>query len=72
MENYHIFSVRKVRFILKTMCSMYYKNILLERSQAFVLKLDFLHLFSDSISKTPGKYKTIPCLKLVPKKKFSF
>lgn len=59
MENYHIFSVIKMGFILKNMCSMYYKNVLLERSWTFVLKLDFLHLFSDSTLKTPNKYKTI-------------
>lgn len=46
---------------------MYYKNMLLERSWTYVLKLDFMHLFSDSILKTPSKYKTMPFLKLVLK-----
>lgn len=64
MENYHTFSAIKMGFILKHMCSMYFKNMLLEELD-ICFKLGFLYLFSDPTLKSPNQCKTIPFLKLI-------
>lgn len=67
MENYHIFSMIRMGFILKKKNNnkrhvqhILLKKMLRERNWTFVLKLGFLHLFSDSILKTLNKCKTKP------------
>lgn len=62
MENYHIFSMIRMGFILKKHVQhvLKKKKKLQERNWTFVLKLGFLHLFSDSILKTLNKCKTKP------------
>ena len=61
MENYHIFSMIRMGFILKKHVQhVLKKKMLQERNWTFVLKLGFLHLFSDSILKTLNKCKTKP------------
>ena len=61
MENYHIFSMIRMGFMLKKHVQhVLKKKMLQERNWTFVLKLGFLHLFSDSILKTLNKCKTKP------------
>ena len=63
MENYHIFYMIRMGFILKkkkTCAARTLKKNAPGKEWMFVLKLGFLHLFSDSILKTLNKCKTKP------------